>query len=414
VIYIYAPAYVSISNGIRVHYTLVEILNKIGIEARLLSYEKRRNDYIVPKSVQQYVVYLNEKNVHISKNDVVVYPEIIHDNPLNATKIVRYLLNRPGVLTGRNIKYNDTDYIVAYSQSIDKCLPQLFIMNDDRKEILISKVTAKQDSVCLYFGKVNKNKLYENVLAVRPIIKKFKKVEIITRMHPGSREELFKKIAHAQLLISFDPLTNLTYEATLLGTPVLLADTSMHVENDFNIPLYGIFSSYEDLKSHLQDVELAFAEYERHLEKRGITVKTWVNDFFRHFERLESHDSMYLMEHSKVIEEVSRKFDVSLNSFEYKLQGLENINIPIELDTKIILIFNLRTKMTLLQKKLDYRSVLRTVTKKIGIYETLRRIRGHFQKKCILDYRSILRTVTKKIGIYETLRRIRGHFQKSA
>ena len=44
-IYVYAAAYVPVSNGIRVNYTLVELLNKIGIDARLVSYEKRRYDY---------------------------------------------------------------------------------------------------------------------------------------------------------------------------------------------------------------------------------------------------------------------------------------------------------------------------------------------------------------------------------
>lgn len=378
-IYVYAAAYVPVSNGIRVNYTLVELLNKIGIDARLVSYEKRRYDYQIPKPIEKYVLYLDENDVNPSRDDIIVYPETIYDNPLNAARIVRYLLNRPGVLTGGLIEYRETDYLVAYSKSVDRSLPQLFIMNDDRKEILESRTDVKQNSVCLYFGKVNRRLLREKVNAIRSIIKKFKKIEVITRLNPTSRKELFDKIAGAQLLVSFDPLTNLSYESTLLGTPVLLADTSLYAWNGFNIPLWGMYTSYGDLALHEEEVSKAFAEYERHLENRESMIRAWVNDVFRHFEILESHDHVYTRERREIIEGLSAMDRSCLNGAR-GYQRLDNINFAIELGMKILFTLYGNRMWLILIKKIDYLELLRAIIKKIGIYETLRWVRRRLSR----------------------------------
>ena len=383
-IYVYAPAYVATSNGIRVIYSLVELLNKTGFEARVLCYESRRYDFKIPESIDGYVVYLDESRISPSDTDIVVYSDTIHDNPLNAVRVVRYLLNRPAVLTGRQIECMDTDYIAVYSKSIDPQLPQLFIMNDDREEILSSKAKEKRNTVCLYFGKVDRKELKKKVQSIRYILKKYKKVEIITRTHPDSREKLFDKIARSRLLISFDPLTNLCYEATLLGTPVLLADTSFFSWDGFNIPLWGIYTSYQDVVLHAEDVNLAFSEYERHLKSRELIVRAWAIEVFRHFEvHVDRIEEKYTNRNYELPEKhkIFLGMDNCLNGTDIRL---ENINKPADMDTDILFLVKWQLALPIVLKRIDFWKPLRIITKKLGIYESLRRFRHKISRKAVI------------------------------
>jgi hypothetical protein len=69
---IYSPEYNLTSGGVRVLYGLRSWLEIKGQE-----------------------VYMNEQK----KGAIAVYPEIIHGNPLNGEKVVRYILQKPGLMT---------------------------------------------------------------------------------------------------------------------------------------------------------------------------------------------------------------------------------------------------------------------------------------------------------------------------
>ena len=133
--YVYAPLYQKNSNGIRILYTLSELIRKHGHTSKVICYEKEREDYdtLMPARYKEnndvFFTIIGELN----DDDIVIYPETISDNPLNSKNVVRYLLNRPMYLSGESIEYGSRDYLMAYSLRVDSNLPQLFILNDDRE-----------------------------------------------------------------------------------------------------------------------------------------------------------------------------------------------------------------------------------------------------------------------------------------
>ena len=105
---------------------LCHYLNIKGYPAFICDYFPNRNsksyinlDFITPLLTSDIVNDHKECN----KNPIVVYPEIISGNPLNADCVVRYLLNYPGLIGGeKDEKYGNCDLIFSYSELIKESL----------------------------------------------------------------------------------------------------------------------------------------------------------------------------------------------------------------------------------------------------------------------------------------------------
>ena len=66
------------------------------------------------------------------KEPIVIYPDIFNDNPLNAKKVVKYLLAKPFSF-GNDFLPKATDYIATYSQMVlgKKYLDQFYFLNNE-------------------------------------------------------------------------------------------------------------------------------------------------------------------------------------------------------------------------------------------------------------------------------------------
>jgi hypothetical protein len=285
--YIYAPLYQKNSNGIRVLYTLSELIREQGYSSKVICFENDRDDYdlLLPTRYKNHTIAMDDKfkdEFELNDQDIVVYPETISGNPLKAKNVVRYLLNRPMYLSGQAIQYKDSDYLVSYSLRVDSNLPQLFILNDDSEYFYPLDFPEKDSLVSLYYGKAVDIKLTKELLS---LINSFKQQVVITREFPRSRIELGELLRKSRLLISLDPISNITYEATLCGTPALIVKDIFNFSSEkFNIPLHGIFNKPTSYDESIKDAKFAFNEFKSVIQQNKESTKEFVFSALKHFE----------------------------------------------------------------------------------------------------------------------------------
>ncbi|PZU96198.1 MAG: hypothetical protein DCE90_10695 [Pseudanabaena sp.] len=244
----------------------------------------------MPARYKEHIIEMDDKfNCHfqLQDEDIVIYPETISDNPLKAKNVVRYLLNRPIYLTGQAIQYGDTDYLTAYSLRVDSNLPQLFILNDDREYFYPLDFCEKENTVCIYYGKVIDPEIQNPELL--SLINTFSKKVTITREFPKTRTELGDLLRRSRLLVSLDPISNITYEATLCGTPSLIVNDIFKFSSQrFNITLYGIFTNPTAYDEAIKDTSLAFSQYKVVIQENDKNVISFINSVMKHFELINS------------------------------------------------------------------------------------------------------------------------------
>ncbi len=120
--YLVAPKYVGNSAGIRVLYALGRALNRAGLRAYMVDIGLGGPpttfgglDYAVPQLTRQ----LNDEIIASGAKPIVMYPETIVGNPLNARCVVRYVANFPGLLGGEET-FDPTESVWAFGSVLAK------------------------------------------------------------------------------------------------------------------------------------------------------------------------------------------------------------------------------------------------------------------------------------------------------
>jgi len=114
---IWAPDYTDLSSGIRCLYLLCHHLNRLGYEA-----------YISGRNAPPHLAtrFMDQEKVGEFRDrggqDITIYPEILKENVFGSTRVVRYLLNRPGIITGTAMNdYGASEFFVHYA---DEFVPE--------------------------------------------------------------------------------------------------------------------------------------------------------------------------------------------------------------------------------------------------------------------------------------------------
>jgi len=208
-VFILAYPYTHLSNGTRVLYKLQNLLIRSGFDCIILTHG----------FIDHYI-----KNRVIGKNDIVIYCENIKGNPLQANKVVRYLLNVPEFFNLTLKDFGTNEYTIAYN------LKHSYLSSG--KYLAIPTTES-------FFKNYNKTRLYNACWVYKAILEKRNKPIIfqpntieITKDFPATRISLAEFLNQTNILYTFDKLTVLTYEAYLCGCNVIYID-----ENNIQSPV---------------------------------------------------------------------------------------------------------------------------------------------------------------------------------
>lgn len=151
---IWSPPFSINSGGILCLHYLCHLLNKLYFDAYI--YYRNNTSY-----VNHYGLDINiwPNNHILDDKTIVIYPEIVDNNPLNGKNIVRWLLHKPGFWTGR-VNYGSDDLIVAYGKHMggglytitdQQLLNIVYIMNN-----IYSNLDLPRKNVCFSVRKCKK------------------------------------------------------------------------------------------------------------------------------------------------------------------------------------------------------------------------------------------------------------------
>lgn len=208
--YIYAFDYRETSSGVCVLHYLCHALNLAGYEA-----------YITPCQVNPNlrtpILTEDIRDHHLSNGlvPIAVYPEVVSDNPIGASIVARYILNREGFLTGRAIDAQKSDLLFYYTQDFrgDSESSNLLLLPVIDSELFSPPTEPVQRSGnYLYLHRFDKAKVDYSMLP--------DDIEVLSLANPKTLTELAQIFRTASTLYSYEISATCT-EAMLCGCPVI-------------------------------------------------------------------------------------------------------------------------------------------------------------------------------------------------
>jgi len=145
----------------------------------------------------------------IQDDDIVVYPEIIPGNPLNAKRVVRYILNVPGKLGGTT-EYDSREILVAYTKDFSRHSNGIYLEIPIIEDFFTNRGLERTVD-CFWVGK-GRNTHHP---ATKGCIE-------ITYQWPRKRRELAELLNRTRVFYSYDDCTHLLTEAMLCGCAIKL------------------------------------------------------------------------------------------------------------------------------------------------------------------------------------------------
>jgi hypothetical protein len=210
---IVSPGYTEKSWGVRTLHQLCHRMNLLGVPAYMVltGSAATRSDWQTPPA-----------RVRDLRDGIVIYPEIQRENFLGARRVVRWLLNRPGYISGSTFAFGDDEYVVAWSRIIDDTRPILNLQTWNDGLFHPHDLPPKEGEL-FYVGK-------GSPLARRPEIE-WSRTQV-TREWPATHRDLADLLRRSRLVYSYDTLSGLNYEAALCGTVCVIIPNGPYTRDD--------------------------------------------------------------------------------------------------------------------------------------------------------------------------------------
>jgi hypothetical protein len=258
---IFAPSFDEDTGGFIALHRLCDLLNGFGHRAWLWPEKKPLFDWKRPLATTREIVkwplrqWLRPQSRYRTwpafrtpiasrsrvRNAVVVYPEIIHGNPLRGRRVVRWLLHKPGFHAG-TYDYGPSDRYFFYQKAFDDP-----VLNPDGDNLL--RAVWLRDDV---YRNVNAGPRQGTCHMLRkgkhrPIVHD---VTSSTRVDGLSHAELAAVFNRVQTFISYDLYTMYSQYAALCGCDsIVVPEEGISKEQWYPDPAdrYGVAYGFEDI-----------------------------------------------------------------------------------------------------------------------------------------------------------------------
>lgn len=258
---IYAPPFDPASGGSQALYELNKDLNKIGYKSQIMSWDK----------IHPY-----------NQDSIVIYPEIIPNNPINASKVVRYFLHRDGFIFGKPVNIGPNDFILTWSEQYIKnyharlykyVIPEYF--NDKN-----TKPTLERLLDCTYVGKGSG--WTDQPCRILP-----------NTIHIGSngylpRKSLSELFKITRIIYNYDALSMLNVEAVLCGALVTVLEYRPFTKQDFENTDLEYPTITVDNNQIILPINY-FEQRERFINKVYSINKNYLNTLTSVIEKIQKH-----------------------------------------------------------------------------------------------------------------------------
>lgn len=252
---IVAPPFVANSAGVGCLYRLCHELRALGFQAVMAVVADGGQ---TAPGLDAPIIDLSLARVLCDRGFTAIYPETVTGNPLAAASVIRWVLNRPGLLGGDAV-YSDDEHVFYYSEVFrpyvqNRIAGKLYLPTIDESIFYADEnVSSRRGLECFYVGKsvwrdgvINGDKMFE-----------------ITREFPA-KAQLGKLFRAARVLYCFDNSTILTYEALLCGCPVVVIPDGTQSRRDYEnleLGMDGIAWGIEEYRGEPVDVPGLRARY---------------------------------------------------------------------------------------------------------------------------------------------------------
>jgi hypothetical protein len=198
------------------------------------------------------------------REGIVIYPEVVTGNPLGASQVVRYFLNKDGGLTGIPTKYLKTDYKLSFSKVFfphaDGYLFKLQTSPHFHSKNMPFALQRNMDTT--YVGKGGK---YTQTFRVSNSI-------LITKGWPEDKEQLGLILRNTRYFFTWDSVSSTNIDAVLCGAVPVVMQWMQSTPAELDGTEMGPFPY---CLAHIDggEVSIEFIESE-FIEKRDLFLKT--------------------------------------------------------------------------------------------------------------------------------------------
>lgn len=291
---VWAYPFQSNSGGVIVLHKLCHMLNELGQKAYLWPGEGSFDNFQLYEKYNTPMASMSDLT-----DSIIIYPEIVVGNPLNAKNVVRWILNTPGVIGGDGI-YGENDLLFYFSKAFNSNKRtqgnylQIFEMNN----AMYQDYKKERTGSCYVKRKGRARELVHDLL----------ESEEITNTSPS--QELVDLFNKKEYFFSYDDATFLLLQAAMCGciSVVIPKDgvTPYHWRNLSPTRKTGIAYGFDDIEHALNTKE----NVRKHLESLDAFSIVMVQEFI---DRSQNHFGSDNDNYSKSVKSVYNRSKIELH-----------------------------------------------------------------------------------------------------